>query len=196
MNYALGVIAIVIAIISYSVYFRDIFKHKTKPHGVTWFIWGTLNLFIFYEQMAGGAGPGAWVTGAAAVANLAIFGFAFKYGERNITRLDWICLLIGLLALSLWLVNPGGVLSVILACMVFVIGFIPTLRKSFKHAEQETIITFALNSTKFLVALFALQTVSITTALYPAVLLAVNGFFASFLLYQRMSIRIKASAKS
>ena len=196
MNYLLGVIAIVIALISYSFYFHDIFRHKTKPHGVTWFIWGTLNFFIFYEQMIAGAGPGAWVTGAAAIANLAIFAFAFKYGERNITRLDWVCLLIGLLALSVWFVNRGGVLSVILACMVFVIGFIPTFKKSFKHAEQETIITFALNSTKFLVALFALQTVSITTALYPAVLFAVNGFFALFLLYERISIRIKASAKS
>ncbi|TAL14642.1 hypothetical protein EPN95_02250 [Patescibacteria group bacterium] len=181
MSAFLGYLTILIAIVSYSFYIHDVFGHKTKPHGFTWFTWALLNTFIFYEQVIHGGGPGAWVTGVAAIANTVIFFLAFKYGERNITKLDWFCLVTALFALGIWWINSDAVLSVILACAVFVIGFIPTFRKSLHRAHEETAITFALNSLKFLIALFALNAFTLTTALYPLVLFVVNGFFAIFL---------------
>lgn len=183
----LGVITIIIAIVSYSIYLHDVFTGKTKPHGFSWFTWSILNSFIFYQQVVNGGGPGAWVTAVAALADAIIFLSAFKYGERNITKLDWTCLIVALIALAAWRLNSDPVLSVILASSVFVIGFIPTIRKSFKNARQETLATFSLNSLKFLIALFALDTVSITTALYPFVLFVTNGVFALFLFLRKVS---------
>lgn len=189
MSIMLGLLTILIALTSYSFYFRDIFKHKTKPHTFTWFIWSILNAFIFYEQLVHNGGPGAWVTGVAAVANVAIFVAAFKYGERNITRLDWLCLMIALGAFGIWLLKADTELAVILASSVFVVGFIPTIRKTLKKVHEETAITFALNSLKFIVALSALSTTTITTALYPIVLCITNGSFAVFLIWRQVSAR-------
>ena len=191
MSYLLGIITLIIAVISYSFYFADILKGKTKPHVFTWFVWAVLNSFIFYQQTIHDGGPGAWVTGAAALANIGIVLFALKYGERNITRLDWLCLTMALAALLVWFVSPGGELSVVLASLVFVVGFVPTFRKSLKDASEETAITFALNSSKFLIALFALQTISVTTTLYPAVLFIVNGYFAIFLVSRQLAMKHK-----
>jgi hypothetical protein len=189
MGTLLGILTIIIATTSYAFYLSDVYKHKTKPHGFTWFIWATLNAFIFYEQITHGGGPGAWVTGVAAIANAVIFLTAFKYGERNITRLDWLCLLIALGALSVWLIDNDAELSVILASSVFVVGFIPTIRKSLKRAHEETAITFALNGLKFVVALCALGTFTITTALYPIVLSIMNTAFAVFLFQRQFATR-------
>jgi hypothetical protein len=181
MESVFGYIAVAIAVVSYGLYFRDIFAGHTKPHGFTWCIWAGLNAFIFYEQMTHGGGPGAWVTGFAAIANILIFLTAFKYGERNITRLDWVCIGLALAALGVWMFNSDAVLSVILACCVFIIGFIPTLRKSIKRAHEETAATFALNGLKFFITLFALTSFTLTTALYPIVLCVINVLFATYL---------------
>jgi len=187
MHIFLGTVAILIAVISYSLYFRDVLAGKTKPHAFTWLIWSSLNMFIFYAQIMNNGGPGAWVTGAAAIANGLIFLLALRYGEKNIALLDWLCLLIALTSLGIWLVYPDGELSILLACALFVIGFIPTLRKSFRKAHEETAITFGLNSIKFFIALFALSSVTITTALFPFLLFIINGFFACFLFVRQQS---------
>jgi chromate transport protein ChrA len=192
MHVLLGTVTILIAVVSYSLYFRDVLAGKTKPHAFTWLIWSFLNLFVFYAQVMNNGGPGAWVTGAAAIANGIIFLLALRYGERYIAWLDWFCLAAALLSLAVWLVYPDGEASILLASAVFVIGFIPTFRKSLHKAHEETAITFGLNSVKFFIALFALSSISITTAVYPFLLFLVNGFFAGFLFTrQRSAVRSK-----
>jgi len=185
----LGVITIIIAFISYGFYLADVFRGRTKPHGLSWLIWGILNTLIWYQQMSHGAGPGAWVTGVAAIANFIIFLTAFKYGERNITKLDWLCGGFAVVAIAAWVVSPNGTASTVLACLVFVLGLIPTFRKSLVNAHEETIVTFVLNSLKFLIALFALQIVTFTTAAYPLVLFLANGLFAAFLMSRAVTAR-------
>lgn len=190
----LGILAVSIAIVSYSLYLKDVFVGYTKPHGFSWLIWAILNTLIFYQQIASGAGPGAWVTAVAAGANMLIFLVSLKYGERNITRFDWICLGLALIAVMFWLASPHPVLSVMLASSVFIIGLIPTFRKSLISAHEETAITFALNALKFLVAIFALESLTLTTLLYPLVLVIANGFFAVFLFTRQASVRRKNSS--
>lgn len=185
MHSTLAITAIALAIISYSFYLRDIFAGKTKPHGFTWLTWSALNTFVFYQQLLYGGGPGAWITGVAAIANGAIFLLAFKYGERNITQLDWICLAGAVIALLFWWNGVSPAPSIVIACIVFALGFIPTIRKSLRKVYEETAITFGLNAIKFLIALLALQSFTLITALYPAVLFTLNAGFAIFLFTQQ-----------
>jgi hypothetical protein len=180
----IAVLTLLIALMSYGIYIRDVLAKKTRPHGMTWMIWGVLNAFIFYEQIIHGAGPGAWVTGLAAVANFVIFILSFRYGEKNITLFDWICLLLVGVAFSVWLSSADAVLVVIMAIAVFIIGLLPTVRKVYVGKSNETIITFFLNSLKFFLAVFALQTLSIVTVVYPLTLFVVNLLFALYLVYE------------
>jgi hypothetical protein len=196
MNSTFGLFSIAIAIISYSIYFKDIFYGRTKPHGFTWLIWAILNALIFYQQLINGAGAGAWVTGLAAVIDGTVFITSFRYGSRNINYFDWLCLLLASISIVLWLYSIDPQLSVIIASFTFAIGFIPTIRKSLRHPGQETILTFGLNGIKFLVALFALSSITITTALYPFVLFVLNISFALFLLFHKApSKKIKVKQK-
>ena len=90
---ALGILATIIAFISYIPYFRNIYLRKTKPHAFTWLIWGLLTAIAFFSQLLYGGGARSWVTGATAVLSLTIFLLALKYGEKNITKSDWWSLL-------------------------------------------------------------------------------------------------------
>jgi len=191
----IGLLTIIIAIASYGIYIRDTIKGRTRPHAISWVIWAVLNGFIFTQQLIHGAGPGAWVTGVAAAANVLIVLLSLKYGERNITRIDWLCLVISGAVLALWLQNVNDTLTVSLACIVFVVGFIPTFRKSFRKPGEETVATFGLNSIKFFLALFALNQITLVTALYPFVLGLMNGSFVIFLIIRRIKLGSKLKSK-
>ena len=187
MSLILGLLSVLIAVVSYSFYFRNIFTRKTRPHGITWLIWGTLSALIFYQQATHGAGAGAWVTLFASVANYLIFILSIRYGEHSMTRLDYSCLIFAVIALVLWGFNKDSNASAIIASSVFIVALIPTWRKSMLNAYEETAITYGLNSLKFLVALFALGSISFITAFYPFVIFVANGAFAVFLVLRRRS---------
>lgn len=50
MKQVLGVIAILLALIAYIPYIRDVLRRKTKPHVYSWFIWGFLSILIALLQ--------------------------------------------------------------------------------------------------------------------------------------------------
>jgi len=189
MNIFIAIITLCLAALSYGLYFRDVFRGHTRPHGVTWAIWAGLNGFIFVQQLVNGAGPGAWVTGIAAIANLCIFILSFRYGERNITRFDWLCLGLVGVAFSYWVFTADITGTIISAVVIFILGLLPTIRKSYRHASEETATTFALNGIKFLLAFFALDVVSFVTGVYPLTLFVANLGFAVYLVFLRKFVK-------
>lgn len=184
----LGVAATVVALISYIPYFRDIVAQKTKPHAFTWLIWGTLTGIAFVGQLFGHAGPGAWVTGFTAVVCLAIAAIASVGGQRNIVRADWIALVGAAVALLIWFVTRGPLLSVILITMIDNIGFIPTLRKSYDRPFEETMSTFALSGFKWVLGLCALERFTVVTALFPLSIVVASWLFVVMLIVRRKQL--------
>ncbi len=186
----LGFIAIAIAFVSYIPYFKDIIEGRTKPHAFSWFIWGLLTGIAFLGQISDKAGPGAWVTGFTALACFSISLFGITKGRKNIVFIDWFSLLGAGIALLFWFMTKGPFISVILITLIDAIGFFPTFRKSFMKPQEETLITYALSGLKFLIALFALENVSLTTSIYPASLVLMNWLFVSMLIVRRKQLSL------
>src|SRR3989344_6269281 len=87
----LGIIAAAVGLLGYFYYYRDIFRGKTTPHLFSWLSFGLLNAITFFAQVVKGGGPGAWVTGVSTITTFGIAFLAIRYGEKHITRFDWIC---------------------------------------------------------------------------------------------------------
>ncbi len=187
---ALGIIATVIAVISYVGYFRDIFKGKTKPHAFSWLIWTIVTGIAFFGQLSGSAGPGAWVTGFTAIVCIGIFIASLKYGRSNIVKLDWFFLTGAGIAILLWILLKGPLLSVILATAIDCFAFIPTIRKSIHKPYEETLSLYAINTVKFFLSLLALQNFTLLTALYPASWVILNFGFVVFLILRRNKLKV------
>lgn len=184
----LGLIATVVALISYLPYFRDIIARKTKPHAFTWLIWGVLTCIAFAGQIAGHAGAGAWVTGFTALVCLAIAAVAAVGGERNIARLDWVALTGAAVALLFWFLTSGPLLSVILITIIDNLGFVPTLRKSYARPGEETVSTFALSGFKWVLGILALERITVVTALFPVSIVVASWLFVVMLLVRRRQL--------
>ncbi len=185
----LGSLSILIALIGYSIYFKQIFSGKVKPHAFSWFIWGLITGIVFAVQLTRNGGAGAWVTGLTALACFTIFVLALKKGTRDFLIFDWISLASALFAILLWWFTKEPILSIIIITIADAIGALPTIRKSFHKPHEESIPLFALNSIKFFVALFALEAFTLTTYLYPLSLVLTNGLIVLVILIRGRQLK-------
>ncbi len=188
MKTALGIIATVMAFVSYIPYIRNMLSGKTKPHAFSWLVWGTLTAIAFVGQVSEGAGPGAWVTGFTACVSFFIFVTALRTGEKDIAKSDWLSLVGASIAMLLWWATSDPLIAVILITLIDALGFFPTFRKSYHKPYEETAITFAISGLKFVIAIIALENLTPTTWLYPASLVLMNGIFVVMLLIRRKQV--------
>lgn len=184
----LGVIAVVISIFGYVPYFRDIISGKTKPHAFSWLVWGVLNAIAFAGQVHGKGGAGVWAVGLTAVVLFAIFILSLIKGEKNIKPFDWLCLAGAGVSLLLWAVTKEPLGSIILITVVDAFGFLPTVRKAYNKPHQETLITYEINTLKYLLVVLALQNYTLITTLFPLAVAIMNALFVGMLIIRRRKL--------
>ena len=127
----LGILTILIGVVSYSFYFRDVFRGKTRPDAFSWLIWGVLASVIFFAQRATHGGPGAWATAFTAVVCFLIALTAFVRGDGRIKLIDTISLIGASIGVCLWYYTSDPLYTVLCAVGVGALGFVPTFRKAF-----------------------------------------------------------------
>lgn len=173
----LGGFSSFIAAISYIIYIRDIFVGNTRPHAFSWLIWGTLTGIAFVAQISDDAGAGAWVTGLTTFFCGLIAVLAFFYGEKNITRSDWITFIMAILTIPIWYMTQTPLYSVIIICMINALAYYPTIRKTWVNPYSEHLIVPSITTIKFFLACWALDDINFITATYPIVVMILNTLF-------------------
>jgi hypothetical protein len=174
MKEAIGLIAVALGIIGAIPYIRDIFRGKTKPHLFPNLIWAVVTTLAFFGQTAGGAGPGAWTTGVMAIITTVFLLLSIKHGTKDITKTDVFFLVIGLLAIIPWWLTDDPTISVIIATIIDICGFSPTIRKTINDPGSETLSSWVLNCIRHGLSLFALTQFTTVTYIYPLALFIMN----------------------
>ena len=164
----LALIGAIIGLLSFVPYFRDILNRSIKPHVFSWFVWSMLTGITFLIQVAEGGGIAAWVTGLESLCCFSVTVFAYTRGEKHITAFDWVCLTCALIAIVLWQVAHQPLLAVVFLVCADAFGFIPTLLKSLRNPEEETAAQYAMSAMRWFLGTAALQSLTLTTFLYPA----------------------------
>lgn len=181
--------AVFLTILGYIPYLRDTFTGKTTPHIYTWFIWGLVTAIAYALQVSDGAGVGSWVTLVVAIISFIIFGVGLINGKRDITRSDTVFFILSFIALYFWLIAKQPILSILLVSTIDMLGFIPTIRKSWHKPRSETLFTYQLNAFRHGLSFFALQNYTIITWLYPITWSLANFLFSLMLIIRRKQLR-------
>lgn len=184
----ISIIAVLLTFIGYVPYVRDTLQGKTKPHVYTWFIWGFVTAIAFALQVSAGAGVGSWMTLAVVIMMFSIFALGMFNGKKDITRIDTLFFVLSFMALFLWLVAKQPILSIIFVSMTDMLGFIPTIRKSWNKPYSETLFSYEMNTFRHGIGVLALQTYSIVTWLYPVTWTVANGLFSLMLIIRRRQV--------
>ncbi len=188
----LAILAIILTFVGYANYFRDLFRGATRPHIFSWLIWSIVTALIFALQWSEGAGLGAWVTFSLALICFAIFLIGIKNGHKTIKTIDVAFLILALLAIPLWLTSNQPVLSIILLSAIDMLGFAPTIRKSWNAPFSETLSLYVVTTFRHGLSLLALEKYNVVTMLFPATWVIANAAFAVMLIQRRRAISSKA----
>ena len=190
MNYqtVFGVVAVVIGLSSFVLYFYNIFYGKIKPHAFSWFIWGLLEAIVFFASISRGGGAGAWATGVTSLLCFTVSLIAFSTKNHHFMRLDWFCLCAAFFGILFWRVTGDPLTAVIIVTITDAIGFVPTFRKSYFAPHEEMVTMYALSAAKLFTALFALESLNLTTTIYPLTGVITNTLFTIMLLMRRRII--------
>ena len=185
----ISVISVVLVFVGYGSYIRDIFRGRVIPHVFTFLVWSLASSIAWGLQVYGGAGVGAWITFAVTAVCIFIFLLSLKFGEKSITRLDVVFLALALVSLFLWFVINQPVWSAIFAVLADVLGFGPTLRKSWNKPYSETLFPWWVAGFRHGLGILALQKFNILTLLYPVVWALTNVVFCLILIIRRKQIK-------
>ncbi len=170
MRTVLSIIAIVLTFAGYFPYVRAIIRGESKPHVFSWIVWGMTTFIVFFAQLQGGGGRGAWPIGVSGAIAIAVAVLAWwRRGDSSITRADWGFFLMALASLPLWYFTENPVWSVVVLTAADVLGFGPTLRKAYDHPYEENLTFWWMFTVRNSVAIAALEHFSMTTLLFPAV---------------------------
>lgn len=173
-------LSIVVAIISYTWYIRGIFQWRNKPHAFSWLIRWIMTGTAFFAQRTQTDSPATRVLWLSAIICFFVAAFARYKHKSIIANIDRVYFTLSILALILRYITKTPVRSVILIVLTDLLAFLPTFRKTWHDPDAESIFVYFLSATKFVLVLWSLDVISITTALYPAYLVLAN---ASFVIY-------------
>ncbi len=185
----LGLLSVIVGILGYIPYYKDVLKGKTKPHPFTWVGISLLNGIAFVAQVVTGGGPGAWVSAITTVSALGIAMLAFPRGEKETTLFDSICFVGSLLGIVLWKVTSNSLWAVVIVTIADLLVLAPTYRKAWLCPHEETVSLYAVGALKYVVSLFALTTVSLTTALFPSAIAIFNFIMVLILVLRRRVLK-------
>ncbi len=183
----LGLLPLVLAVPSYFLYIKSIYRGETTPHMYSWLIWSVLAGIGFAGQVSGHAGPGSWNTGVTAVVCFIIFLIAIKKGERRLNKIDKILLVVAFCAIILRALTNNAETATLLATLAALVGFTLTFEKAYRRPEQENPATFFMNSLRNFISLFALNSITFLTFFYPFCMMLANASILAVLIVRRRS---------
>lgn len=184
----LGIIAVCLGLAAYIIYISGTLKNKIKPHAFSWLLWTLTTAIVFIAQWTKGGGSGSWSTGVTCIVCFAIGIISlFKY-DKKYTLTDIAFISVALLALIPWFFTKDPTASVVLIASIDVLGYGPTIRKSYYYPHEEKAISFGLNSVKHFFSFLALQNYIVATWIYPASQIFMNGLVVILILIRRKQL--------
>ena len=133
-------IGVLVTIIGYFFYFKDIFRGNTKPNLVSWFLW-MLGPFIgVFFQIKAGVGLSVIPVFLAGFGPLIVIMVSLwnKNARWKINGLDIFCGVLALLALAFYVITHNLGTSMVFAIASDFFASIPTVVKSWKFPETES----------------------------------------------------------
>ncbi|MBP7134658.1 hypothetical protein KBA73_05580 [Patescibacteria group bacterium] len=188
----IGLASGVLLISGYIPYMYEVFKKKTIPSRMSWFIWSLSTATILFSVLGTGTTEAIWVPIADAVGCFLIFVLSLRFGVGGWSRTDQLSLAICLGSLFIWWLTGNALLALIMNLCVYVSGYIPTIKKALKKPQSESRVAWTIF---FLGVLLNLFTVFIGTDtgfavwLYPVTLVVVVGTLLAILCLKKPSLK-------
>lgn len=188
MKELFGAITIILSLVGYIPYIRDVLRGQTKPHAFSWIIWTLVTFIIGAAQLAAGSGWGAVHNLVTGLIGLIILIYALRNKDKDIKRVDVVLFILALLSIPLWLLTKNPTTAIVLITAIDIFAFLPTFRKTWNQPWSETLISYVLAGIKYGFALLAIGSYDFATLLYPIVLVVMNASLVTIMVVRRRKV--------
>lgn len=193
----LSAVAIALTFVAFYPYLRGIIQGTTKPHVFSWVIWASTTFVVFLAQLQAGGGVGAWPIGVSGVITALIAAAAYlKRADITITRTDWLFSSAAMSSLPLWYATSDPMWAVVVLTVVDLLGFGPTVRKAYAAPHSESLAFFGLFAVRNSVVVVALESYSVATVLFPAVIAVACVLLMLLIVYRTRGASANSSFKA
>lgn len=169
-----GILAGIVSGAAAIPYIIAIIRNTTEPHPVTWWLWAAIGLITLLTYQATGAGT----TMARAIVNFVsptiIAILSIKYWDGTITRFDWICFVLSVLSLVVWLVSGSAVWGLMLSLLADTFAVLPTYRKLWIDPKSESIVSWSVNTVGNIFNVLAIKVWVLGIVILPLYLLVLS----------------------
>ncbi|HPS21529.1 MAG TPA: hypothetical protein PLO44_01855 [Candidatus Paceibacterota bacterium] len=174
------------------LYVRSIFKNKTKPNPISWFVWTLAPAVGVFLQIKAGANLsvlGTFMAGFGPFLVLTISLIFKKEAFWKINLLDIVCCSFAIFSLILYIITHKLGISILFAVLADFLAYIPIMIKTYKFPETENTLIFLGGIINNILALLIIKNWEFAIYAFPVYLILANTF--EIFLISRKCFRIK-----
>ena len=173
----LVILSTVLSLSGSFAYIRDMFRGKSKPNLVTWGLWAFAPLIATGAALS--ASADIWATVRIFMSGfgpLLIFIFVFIVPQSywKLSKFDFACGGLSLIALFAWLGANSPVLAILLVAIADLLATLPTIIKAWKYPETETVYTYFIGLFTASIVIPAIPVWNIENSAFQIYLLIAN----------------------
>jgi len=158
------------------VYIKETLHGKTKPNRVTWLMWAIAPLIATVAGLSDGVRWAALPVFMSGFVPLLIFiaSFANPKSFWKLEKFDYICGACSILALVLLGITKEPLIAIIFSIASDGFAAVPTIIKSWKHPDSESVEAYTAGLFNSLTSFFALRTFGVSELAFPIYLVLLN----------------------
>ncbi len=158
-------------------YIKDTLRGITKPNKITWLMWSIAPMIATLAALSKGVGWAALPVFMAGFAPLLVFiaSFINPNSYWKLEKFDYICGTFSFLALILWGITKDANIAIIFSIASDFSAGIPTLCKSWKYPETESVMIFVAGLFSSLTSFFAIKLWNFSELAFPIYLNIMNS---------------------
>jgi hypothetical protein len=196
IKFYLGIIAGIISLIAYLIYFRSILKGKSKPNRVTWWIWTFMGAALALSYYFSGARDTMWSPIVEFIGPFLTALLAIKYGEGGAAdKTDIICFVGGVFSIVLWILFNNPVIALVMLLVVDSFAIIPTMKKSYLRPEGESLLAWCGTGLGDMINLLSVERFAFALIILPAWMLFDDIIVVWMLGLGKQKVKVKLVAK-
>jgi hypothetical protein len=193
-TYIFAALAVFASFMRYGLYFKAIFKGEAKPHVFTWLNWSIITAISGVAQLQLGGGLSAYVLLLLAFTDIFVTICAFYKGEKDITRSDIMTFTSALMLIPVWIIVKDPFLVILLIISIDILGFYPTMRKSWLKPYDEPINSYVWAGMRYFFLLFSIADPTWQNLTFIVFLMLYKWSFVLFLMWRRQTLELKTES--
>lgn len=179
------------------VYAKDTLRGVAKPNQVSWLLWTIATFLITIAEIRQHVGLQWTMSLAISFGELIVFAASF-ISRNGVWRLEWFdfaCGVASAFGLVVWALTANNTVALAAFIIADALACIPTLAKSWKAPQSETLSTYTAAEASALITLAIVKVWSSGTVAFPLWIAAVNLVFI-LLIGTRVGMRFRRDPRT